>query len=153
MPNIIIVEYHEERRLELTQFFENSYAGIFHIATFSNIVQALLHVNQDTSIFIYDCHYFDKASTKILRFVKNRNKKTLVISRFDTKKNSGYHRWCTKEEISSHDRKNNNTNGNRCLWTPTSRLPFPFFKIAPQRTQELPISDRTATHRNNPISD
>ena len=86
LQNLIIIDNNEDSRLELTQFIENKYTNVFHINTFSNIVQALLHVNQNTSIFMFNCNYFDKASPKITRFVKNRNNKTLVISQFDTKK-------------------------------------------------------------------
>lgn len=84
--NLFIIEKNEDSLLKIIQFIEIRYPQMFQISVFTNIVQALLKVDNNTSIFIFDCNYFEKASSKIIRFIRNRNNKTLVIYRFDKKK-------------------------------------------------------------------
>jgi DNA-binding NtrC family response regulator len=77
--NLFIVEDNQENSLKLHQFLENRFGTIYNIFTYTNAVQALTHVDKNTSVIVLDYGYFGNEGTKIVNFIKNINDKTKVI--------------------------------------------------------------------------
>jgi DNA-binding response OmpR family regulator len=77
--NLFIVEDDQENALKLHQFLEKRFGTIYNIFTYSNAVQALTHVDKNTSVIVLDYDYFGEEGTKIVNFIKNINEKTKVI--------------------------------------------------------------------------
>lgn len=81
--DLFIIERNEEELLIIKQLIELKYKDIFNISTFSNFVPALLKVNKNTGVVIFNGDYFEKSSPIIIKFIKNRSSKTLIISSFE----------------------------------------------------------------------
>ncbi len=77
--NLFIVEDNQENSLKLHQFLEKRFGTIYNIFTFTNAVQALTKVDENTSVIVLDYDYFGDEGTKIVNFIKNINEKTKVI--------------------------------------------------------------------------
>lgn len=77
--NLFIVEDDQEHSLKLHQFLEKRFGSIYNIYTYTNAVQALTKVDENTSVIVLDYGYFGEEGTKIVNFIKNINKKTKVI--------------------------------------------------------------------------
>jgi len=84
--NLFIVERNEERLLQMQQFIKERSENTFVVSGFTNIVQALVKVDQNTGVVILDSDYFGDEYPKIIHFIKNSNSKTIVIPEFDAKK-------------------------------------------------------------------
>lgn len=83
IQNLFIIERYEEELLKMKQLIELKYKNIFTISTFSNFVPALLKINKNTSVVMFNGDYFEKSSPTIIKFIKNRSSKTLIISSFE----------------------------------------------------------------------
>jgi DNA-binding NtrC family response regulator len=77
--NLFIVEDNQESSLKLHQFLKQRFGTIYNIFTFTNAVQALTKVDENTSVVVLDFDYFGDEGTKIVNFIKNINEKTKVI--------------------------------------------------------------------------
>jgi DNA-binding NtrC family response regulator len=77
--NLFIVEDNQENSLKLHQFLENRFGTFYNIFTYTNAVQALSKVDNNTSIVVLDYDYFGDEGLKIVNFIKNINEKTKVI--------------------------------------------------------------------------
>ncbi len=77
--NLFIVEDNQESSLKLHQFLNQRFGTIYNIFTFTNAVQALTKVDENTSVVVLDYDYFGDEGTKIVNFIKNINEKTKVI--------------------------------------------------------------------------
>lgn len=77
--NLFIVEDDQENSLKLHEFLERRFGSIYTIFTYTNAVQALTKVDENTSVIVLDYNYFGEEGTKIVNFIKNINKKTKVI--------------------------------------------------------------------------
>ena len=77
--NLFIVENNQENALKLHDFLDKRFGTIYNIFTYTNAVQALTHVDKNTSVVILDYDYFGEEGNKIVNFVKNINEKTKVI--------------------------------------------------------------------------
>lgn len=77
--NIFIVEDNQENVLKLHQFLEEKFGKMYAIFTYSNAVQALTQVDENTSLIILKNYYFGDEGSKIINFIKNINQKTKVI--------------------------------------------------------------------------
>lgn len=77
--NLFIVEDDQENSLKLHEFLEKRFGSIYTIFTYTNAVQALTKVDENTSLIVLDYNYFGEEGTKIVNFIKNINKKTKVI--------------------------------------------------------------------------
>ena len=77
--NLFIVEDDQENSLKLHQFLEKRFGTIYTIFTYTNAVQALTKVDENTSVIVLDYGYFGEEGTKIVNFIKNINEKTKVI--------------------------------------------------------------------------
>ena len=77
--NLFIIEDNPENSLRLHEFLENKFGSIFNISTFTDSVNALSKVDQNTSIVVLDYDYFGEKGTKIVNFIKNINPATKVI--------------------------------------------------------------------------
>ncbi len=79
IQNLFIVEDDVENSLKLHQFIKKKFGTIYNIFTYTNAVQALTHIDKNTSVVILDYDYFGEEGTKIVNFIKNINEKTKVI--------------------------------------------------------------------------
>jgi DNA-binding NtrC family response regulator len=77
--NLFIVEDDQENAMKLHQFLEKRFGTIYNIFTYTNAVQALTHVDQNTSVIVLDFDYFGEEGNKIVNFIKNINENTKVI--------------------------------------------------------------------------
>ena len=77
--NIFIVEDNQENVLKLHQFLEEKFGKMYAIFTYSNAVQALEKVDENTSLIVLKNYYFGDEGSKIINFIKNINQKTKVI--------------------------------------------------------------------------
>ena len=77
--NLFIVEDDQENSLKLHEFLEKRFGTIYTIFTYTNAVQALAKVDENTSVIVLDYNYFGEEGTKIVNFIKNINNKTKVI--------------------------------------------------------------------------
>jgi DNA-binding NarL/FixJ family response regulator len=77
--NLFIVEDDAQNSLKLHQFLEKRFGTIYNIFTYTNAVQALSKVDENTSVIVLDYGYFGDEGTKIVNFIKNINQKTKVI--------------------------------------------------------------------------
>jgi DNA-binding NtrC family response regulator len=77
--NIFIVEDNYENAKKLHQFLEKKFEKMYIIFTYSNVVQALTKVDENTSIIVLKNYYFGDEGSKIVNFIKNINQKTKVI--------------------------------------------------------------------------
>ena len=77
--NIFIVEDNYENSMKLHQFLEKKFGTLYSIFTYSNAVQALTKVDENTSVIVLKNYYFGDEGTKFTNFIKNINNKTKVI--------------------------------------------------------------------------
>ena len=77
--NLFIVEDNQENLLKLHQFLKKRFGTMYNIFTYSNAVQALTKVDENTSVIVLKNYYFGDEGTKFTNFIKNINKKTKVI--------------------------------------------------------------------------
>lgn len=77
--NLFIVEDNQKNALKLHHFLQKRFGTFYNISTFTNAVQALSKVDQDTRIVVLDYGYFGEEGRKIVDFIKNINIKTKVI--------------------------------------------------------------------------
>lgn len=77
--NLFIVEDNQETAIKLHQFLKMRFGTIYNIFTYTNAVQAMSKVDENTSVIVLDYNYFGEEGTKIVNFIKNINEKTKVI--------------------------------------------------------------------------
>ncbi len=77
--NLFIVEDDQENAMKLHKFLDKRFGTMYNIFTYTNAVQALTHVDQNTRVIVLDYGYFGEEGTKIVNFIKNINEKTKVI--------------------------------------------------------------------------